>query len=292
MEIKSTSKTYGSKDYNIIYAKMMSYIKSNPLFIIIFIFFSVRCFSQTSDGLPIKLKVATYNVGHFNQGSLGGFQGQKKQATAEINNWKNWISKQEIDILSINEWNKFFDKDSLHHAERMILTPFYQNTYFGSLNTWIYNGIACNLNLTNIRELKLDGQYYAILGDLKIGKKVITIVSVHIPWQKGVHDSSLDRLILELKKYEYFICMGDINASDENQLKFTKSGFNMANGGQQGWFATAAPALINSGRTGGTNMNIDNIITSPNIKIFNISAPKTGLNDLDHFPIIADLVIP
>ncbi|MCK3685134.1 hypothetical protein [Maribellus sp. YY47] len=43
--------------------------------------------------------------------------------------------------------------------------------------------------------------------------------------------------------------------------------------------------------TDGINTHIDNIITSKNIKIMNISAPYTGLNDYDHLPIIADIII-
>ena len=37
--------------------------------------------------------------------------------------------------------------------------------------------------------------------------------------------------------------------------------------------------------------HIDNIITSENIKIMNINAPLSYLNDFDHLPIIADLII-
>lgn len=251
----------------------------------------IGAYAQTADGLPLRLRVGTYNVGHFNQGSLGGFQGLEKQALAEIQNWKSWIAEQQLDVLSLNEWNYYFDKDSMHHAERSILQPFYKNTYFGSPNTWIYNGIATNFDLTNIREVKLDGQYYIVLGDLKVGNKTITIGSVHVPWQKDWHDKSLEKLIEELKKYEYFICLGDINAKDHNQLKFLEAGFNMANGGHQGWFSTAASAVINSGHEGGVDTNIDNIIVSPNIKIFNVTAPKTGLNDLDHLPVIAEVIV-
>jgi len=248
-------------------------------------------YTQTKDGLPLKLRICTYNIGHFNQGSLGGFQGLKGHTQAELLHWKYWIGEQNLDIFFVNEWNTFFDKDSVYQAEEQLLKPFYKNTYFGKTNKWIYNGIATNYSLTNIRQVKWDGDYYAILGDLKIGEKVITIISTHIPWQKQWHDHSLQALIDELKKYEYFICTGDMNAPDHNQLKFVEAGFNMANGGHLGWFSTAAAAVLTSGRKGEPNTNIDNIVTSSNIKIFNVSAPQTGLNDLDHLPLLADLVI-
>lgn len=61
---------------------------------------------------PFKLKVATYNTGHFNQGRLGGLQGEGKFVKAELNNWKRWIGEQNLDIIAVQEWNRYFDKDS------------------------------------------------------------------------------------------------------------------------------------------------------------------------------------
>jgi len=54
------------------------------------------------------------------------------------------------------------------------------------------------------------------------------------------HAPALDSFITELKNYKYFICFGDMNASDTEILRFQKEGFNIGNGGYQGWFATAS----------------------------------------------------
>jgi endonuclease/exonuclease/phosphatase family metal-dependent hydrolase len=101
----------------------------------------------------------------------------------------------------------------------------------------------------------------------------------------------LDSIIVELKKYKYFICFGDTNSSDAEILRFQKEGFNIGNGGYQGWFATAPGGVNLVGMKDGPNRHIDNIITSKNIKIMNVSAPHTGLNDLDHLPLVADVII-
>lgn len=247
--------------------------------------------SGQSNILPVKLRVGTYNVGHFNQGSLGGFQGSGNKLKAELNNWRVWIGRQSLDIFCLNEWNRFFDKDSTYNAQKELLNPFYSHVYFGKQNKWIYNGIATNYKLTNLRQENLDGDYYAIVADLKIGNNTIQVISVHVPWQKQFHDKSMATLINLLKKYKYFICMGDMNAFDKSQQLFLEAGFNMANGGNLGWFPTASGRVSSSGFSGAPNDNIDNIVTSSNIKIFNVSAPKTGLNDLDHRPIMADVVI-
>lgn len=241
-------------------------------------------FSQTADKQPLRLKVATYNVGHFNEGELGGYQ--KGDVQTELQRWRNWVGSQALDILSVNEWNKNFDKEQTISAQQEILDPVYKNIYWGTENTWIYNGIATNYELTNLREVKWAGEYYAIVGDLVIGEKTITIISTHIPWQKEWHEQAINDLITELKKYEYAICMGDINAKNANQLKFSEAGFNIANGGFQGFFVTY-PQKTDTG----DGCHLDNIITTKNIKIVKIEAPENALTARDHYPIVADVII-
>ncbi len=262
---------------------------------------ALQLFAQTADGLPLKIRVATYNVGHFNQGVAGGLEvrgeavygkeGKRKYAELEMVEWREWISRESLDILAVQEWSSFFDVDSTFVAEDELLQPFYKNRYFGDEHRWIYNGIATNYKLTNLRQQYWAGDYYALIGDLKVGEKTITIMSTHIPWQKEWHAAALDSLMATMQQYEYLICFGDFNASDEEQLRFKEAGFNLANGGHQGWFGTAAGSLKLAGRQGGPDKNIDNIMTTSNIKIMNISAPYTGLNDHDHLPVLADLII-
>lgn len=257
--------------------------------------------AQPADGLPVKLRVASYNVGHFNQGVAGGLEvrgeavygkeGKQKYAKLELLNWREWISQESLDILAVQEWNTYFDQDSTLHAATELLEPFYNNIYFGDGNRWIYNGIASHYPLVNLRQKYWAGEYYALVGDLKIGEKTITVMSTHIPWQKEWHAAALDSLLAEMKQYEYLICFGDMNATDAEQLLFQDAGFNIANGGHQGWFGTASGSLRLAGRRAGPDKNIDNIVTSQNIKIMNVSAPYTGLNDQDHLPILADLII-
>ena len=158
-------------------------------------------YSQTDENQPLRLRVGTYNIGHFNEGKLGGYQLDDVQI--ELQRWRSWVGEQALDILVLNEWNETFDKDGKINAQKEILDPVYNNVYWGTANKWIYNGIATNYKLENIRQVNWAGDYYAILGDLKIGKKVITIMSTHIPWQKEMHLQSIEAMIKEMKKYEY-----------------------------------------------------------------------------------------
>lgn len=245
--------------------------------------------AQAQNNLPLKLRVGTYNVGHFNQGEPGGYSG--KQIEAEMQQWRKWIGQQSLDIFFMSEWNSTFDQNKTLNATHELLKPFYNNIAFGEEFTWIHNGIATNYQLTNVRQIDLTHkEYYALAADLILGNKTITLMSVHVPWQECCHESSLQMLIDEMKKYEYVICAGDINASNKNQLRFVSEGFNMANGGNEGWFCTWAKDCDKEDKEK-YNASLDNIITSKNIKIFNVSAPQNTMTDRDHWPIVADIVI-
>ena len=259
--------------------------------------------AQPAGNAPVKLRVASYNVGHFNQGMKGGLEVRGKNyypndkkvtgkyIQQEMYAWRKWISEQSLDFFCIQEWNRYFDQDSSFIAEDSLLKPFYNNIYFGDEHTWIYNGIATNYQLSNLQQKYWFQDYYALIGDLKIGNKTVKVISTHIPWQAAGHKGALEALIAELKKYEYFICFGDSNSSDTEILSIRDAGFNIANGGYQGWFATAGGNINLAQMKDGADRHIDEIITSKNIKIMNVSAPHTGLNDMDHLPIIADVII-
>src|SRR5690625_3938499 len=147
----------------------------------ILVIFSLDLSAQNSE-IPLKLRVGTYNVGHFNQGRLGGFQGEGRIVQAELNNWRRWIGQQSLDIIGLNEWNLYFDKDSSFHATDELLKPYYSNIYFGTQNTWIYNRFASNFGIYTIHEEVRAGQYYAVFGGMRIDGKIRRIISSNLPW--------------------------------------------------------------------------------------------------------------
>lgn len=257
------------------------------IFLFLLLFFSVNSGAQTKFNSPIKLRVGTYNVGHFNQGHPGGYQGE--DIDTEMKRWRQWIGEQSMDMFFVSEWNGAFDSNNTLNAADELLYPYYNNVTFGEEFTWIHNGIATNYHIDNFRQIDLTHkEYYAIVADMHIGDMIITLMSVHIPWQECCHESSLDMLIEEMKKYEYVICGGDINASKSNQLRFLEEGFNIANGGNEGWFCTWAKDCDKEDKE---NAYLDNIITSKNIKIMNVVSPRNELSDNDHWPILADIII-
>jgi beta-glucanase (GH16 family) len=252
--------------------------------------------AQNAAPLPLKLRVGTYNVGHFNQGSPGGYpNAYAGQVDKQLQKWKNWVGQQSLDILFLNEWNAYFNAgaDTINAAD-VILKPYYNHIAFGRRSEWIYNGIATNFALSNIRQLQFTHpDYYALLADADIAGHRVVLVSAHLPWQEEHFSKSLDILIREIERYDYVICGGDMNAVDADQCRFTAAGFNMANGGNGEWFNTTSNVAIYGrpvpGRPDGGH--IDNIVTTKNIKLMRVSAPATGLNDTDHFPVMCDAII-
>ena len=249
------------------------------------------CESSTQNAIPIKsseetiLKVASFNTGHFNMGDLGGYQGDSVIGTLSL--WRDWISKQQCEILFVQEWNVFFDKDSVYTAQKELLDPFYKHVVWGELNTWIHNGICTNFPIQGKQVKKLSGDYYAVVTSADIAGKQVALISVHLNWNVNYHMLDLTQFIEFLQGFEYFIAGGDMNASQAGQLLFKTAGFNMANGGDYGFISTSP---------GGTSKVsdrccLDNIITSANIEIRHPYSSITNVNDQDHLPILAEVVI-
>jgi endonuclease/exonuclease/phosphatase family metal-dependent hydrolase len=232
-----------------------------------------------------KMHIGTYNVGHFNNGDLGGYQGDDPDV--QLSKWNSWISQQKFDIFAVEEWNLYFDKNKTIDAKTDLLASNFKNVYFGPLHTWIYNGIATNYTVdkVSVRYVSWDEDYYALIEEMNIDGHVLTVMSTHIPWKTATHTTALNKLISEMKKYDNLICLGDMNALDSEQLNFVTEGFNIANGGDEGFFKT----VNDSSKT--SDYSIDNIVTSSNIKITNVSAPVSGLSDNDHNPLEADVEI-
>ncbi len=232
----------------------------------------------------IVLKACAFNTGHFNQGELGGYQGRNVLDTLSI--WKDWVCKQGCDIFFLQEWNMYFDKDSAYNAQREILDPYYKNILWGDNNTYIHNGICTNLPLENKRIEHLSTDYYALVADVEIADQKVSLISVHLNWQEEHHMNDLNQFIEFLSGFDSFIAGGDMNASQAEQLLFKQAGFNIANGGDAGFICTWPMGAVKA-----TNYCIDNIVTSTNIEIRHPHSVITNVNDQDHFPILAEIVI-
>ena len=273
--------------------KKMNHFIRNCLFAVLAIFFFCLC-NHLDEALleepeyeETVLKVASFNTGHFNMGALGGYQGTKVEET--LSHWRDWISGQQFDILFLQEWNLFFDKNRKYTAQTELLDPFYEYIFWGDLQDWVLNGICTNLTARDAQVKYFHGYYYAVVAYTNFSGKTVALISAHLSRDIHLHKSDIQQFIEFLGTFDCFVAGGDLNATQEDHLLFKDAGYHIANGGINGFFKTF-PGYDPVSDTY-NNSYADNIITSADIEIRNPFTITTNLNDHDHLPVIAEVVI-
>ena len=124
----------------------------------------------------------------------------------------------------------------------------------------------------------------------KDGKKV-SVYGVHLSYESvEIRDKQREQLIemLDNDENDYFVVVGDFNAdqgtSELNEF-VTSDKYNLANGADGVWHDTFPIGDDENMKT----YAIDNIITSSNIEIENVTYEKTDLSD--HTMLYADLIL-
>jgi len=230
------------------------------------------------------LKVGTWNVGHFNSGKLGGYQGT--DAIAGVAQWQRFIETNKPDIFCVQEWNTYFDKDSSIVACDRLATPFYQSIwlYQPLYSRWILNGIFTNYPVDESSRYTIglaQDVYYVMSQTITIDGHKLDVLCGHIPWNSKYHAEALRLLKEELRRHKIFIFMADTNSLQEEQLLFrTEEGYHTANPIDSTWILTTADGKY-----------YDNIIASSNITFDRVSSSASGLYEGDHFPVFCDITI-
>ena len=239
-----------------------------------------------------NITVGTWNVGHFVAGvNCNGYDGS--DASAKVVLWKNFVNSKKPDILCVQEWDyqDYFDKARTIKASDNILLPTYTSTaknwlYQPIVSKWIMNGIYTNFPVNpNSRTTTILGDkvYYLMSETVTIDGHDLTVICGHIPYStvNDYHAKALTLVKNELRKHKTFIFMGDTNASTAEQQDFlTEEGYHLANFVNNSWLKTTAD-----------NHSYDNIITSSDITISDVTATSSGLYKGDHYPLFCHLKI-
>lgn len=252
---------------------------------------------------PIPLKVMTYNVGQWYNGSTVRVPTSKKADYYAIHNGA--FSTYEPDLLFLQEaLSTWCDDDSLTAD---LLSPYFDNTE-STRPTTVYqghymctNGYALsNYMVHNFSKNK--GNYPSFeTAQITVGDRTINLINTHNDYVASYQQVEVQELLTAIANMEYFILCGDFNINlstedktDEqyivNVKPFLDAGYNIANCVEDWiptYFGTSDP-------TGGKFT--DNIITSSNITISDVYADTTKLTDnindkIDHIPLIAELQI-
>ncbi len=231
-----------------------------------------------------ELNLVTHNVGNWNYGDRGGYEGDLSEEEFEFK-WKALFNEYSYDLIALQDYSEFVDTEEKKDAYDLF---FKDNTlmnrlYLDGRELGVVSRIPFFAHhLVQIGEV----EHYEDIQKLKINvnNKVITIYNMHLPPSSLYDEERADifrDLIKDAQNNDYTIFMGDFNARNiEEYNVFKNSGFNLANGGYLGARKTIKDENF-----------ADNIITSDNIIISKIKFFEDEDSTSDHQPIQVKLKI-
>ena len=264
----------------------------------------------------IKLKVGTFNIGHFNYGSSDYFGIRTNEYDVKLHNWREFFCKMQFDIFNINEYVPYIDylaiADQLTGTKlttSYVLKP--QFMYFDStMDTARKDAVLTSkYPISDASEYILQGTAGKTTGYCKYHKvtidenHIIGVYGIQMPYRSAsgqAEDSEesianreaiLDSLSTVIANHNdtYKIIMGDMNtASDDdfpNLLSFcSNNNLVPCNGGFLDWMRTY----------NNHNICVDNILVSNNIHICDFNSHIEwyyGLSS-DHLAVSAEIILP
>ena len=259
--------------------------------------------SQYSD-YTYDIKVTTFNIGGFYHGVSNGIDGSPDYINAEwvpgnLLEWLQDLPRLDADIFALQELSPVFyfdDTKNISISSESLLTKVFKelDTFTGSTANGtqpMYMGLAVNNNseyaLSDIEQGHLGAKKPAsqrayIKGYVNVKGVDIAVYSVHLGFSDPVAvQDSVNELIALMNRDEYCIVMGDMNSSTIGRT-MKNAGMNVANTEEFGNFNTYEYD---------ENSFIDNIFTTPNIKIQYVECEKALAGGSDHYPLSAYLKI-
>ena len=249
---------------------------------------------------PSKLRVMTYNIGHFSYGvspnGIGSSVYDEKLA-----NYRKFFSKQKCDVLGIEENNKYIDVDNTILSSNVLWNPLYKYSVDGDNGTCIKS--KHKLKNTGSGIFTTSNRKY-VYGEINIDGKDVFLMVVHLknqdssdsPTSEEIRKGEYTEIQSIIQNHERYIVFGDFNARTTEEYSNIAVG-DKANGGYLGYrwtytFSQTDYANYDNPVYPNNIRYFDNILVSDNIVIEN-SEVLNVYGDLssDHIPLVADLLI-
>ena len=232
----------------------------------------LEVYQTTQEPTPVgdTIRVGTFNI-------QGGANGDE----SSLNAMGQLVAQHHIQLLGMQE---VYGEDMAKTFAQQANYPVY---YFGpALGDWYGNGIASSLELDGAQTVDLPGggeHRVYMRTEFEVDGKRVAYYNTHLAWESAAYRAeqieTLKQAMLA-ETCEYVILTGDFNAQEsrEEWLPFLDA-FNMANGGDGVWDRT----MDQADHTDKKFFDIDNIITTRNIQVSNITVVNEDTSDHDLF---------
>ena len=252
-----------------------------------------------SANIPVKLRIAHWNVGHFALGTSYTSTITHEDYPVARQKWVEALNGINADILMLCEYSANIvnaeDEQEAINARLDIFGKIYNKYYIGSLpnaTSYMRTAIFTNIALKNTKEVvythTVQGGRYYYCGEIMLGNTLVKLVETHLDWNQGNNGATyraeqIQKLITDFADYPHVIIGGDWNVGNSNEYDaFVNAGYEMAN---HGWLGN-----INTYPAGDNPTScLDNILC----KGFKINGIKI-VNDAtlsDHCCIYADFTL-
>lgn len=241
----------------------------------------------------VKLRVGTYNIGHFNLGVSASSRVTNETLDTWVGNYHGTLNNAALDILCMQEYEPNIVAGK--PAKDWVFNNFKRNAI------GVKNDANCNALFSNIAMgeaisadfVEHQQDRYFIYTTIKVGGKDVKLISTHLDFHgaegTAIRHAQMAQLIDHFEDEDYVILCADFNINNDNLTDWDilrNAGYTLANMGYAGEIITCP---YSAGTDNVINMKLDNIC----VKGFAISGVKTfgTLEMSDHYGLQADLTL-
>lgn len=216
-------------------------------FILLFMVCLIPVTGKTNNsGTFCKLKVASWNIGHFDLG-----QGDTRITMADYDEksraYRTFLNEINADIIALCEYSPLFvkprDGQRGISAREAVLSN-YTEVFVGpkanpNCNAVCSNGFDTVRTISKTFRKTIEARYY-VCREFLIGGQTVKFVATHLDWDKGTNgracrDEQIQELIETFKSDRYVILCADWNMKSSSEYDvFVHAGYTLANHGYLG----------------------------------------------------------
>lgn len=258
------------------------------------------------DGTPIILNVGTYNTGKFEG------EGLVTPSDEGSLTYRKTIGGLNVNILGTQEDMLYYSSMTEGEDVRKVIFPMFRQYYRSATGQTNIKGFGSDYDIANVQRVSYTGATFNhpwfLVGELTLKGKTILLASFHFDWADVNRRAlQIQQLMQYASTYDYAILMGDANVDnctqpdihdvpqrdnthpflyEEEFAIFKNAGYDLANGGNFGYFGTFLDKEVHPE---GQWIPFDNIYVKGGVIRDAYPVTKEYMND--HKPVCAVVVI-